>query len=134
MISGRVDPIPLMMKQDAMGIGLEEHDNAMHLAATAGPRRLESERQTLETDAERIERQVSVEIELITTIYLFVFTSLKLKNNKKFKENSMKLLQYFIANCATNAIRKYLNGRIILVPMTIIIKKYVILMSCVACS
>ncbi|KAI8050469.1 hypothetical protein BDF22DRAFT_695110 [Syncephalis plumigaleata] len=58
---GRVDPIPLMVKQDVMGLGLEEHDNAMHLAATAGPRLLESERQILETDAERIERQLKVE-------------------------------------------------------------------------
>ncbi|RKP26608.1 hypothetical protein SYNPS1DRAFT_13953, partial [Syncephalis pseudoplumigaleata] len=58
---GRVDPIPMLVKQDVTGIGLAEKDRAMHLSATAGPRRLESERQTLETDLERMERELRVE-------------------------------------------------------------------------
>ncbi|RKP09028.1 G-patch domain-containing protein [Thamnocephalis sphaerospora] len=58
---GRVDPIPVVRKADVMGIGRLEEDHAMHEAATAGPRMLESERQAIETEEERIYREAAVE-------------------------------------------------------------------------
>ncbi|KAI9596801.1 hypothetical protein BDF19DRAFT_436841 [Syncephalis fuscata] len=58
---GRIDPIPMIVKEDVTGIGLMDKEREMHSVATAGPRKLESERQARETDLERAERQMKVE-------------------------------------------------------------------------
>jgi Wiskott-Aldrich syndrome protein len=56
--SGRPDPIPFSVKNDQMGLGKASLDFAM-IDATVGQRRdLESERQTRETEEQKITREV----------------------------------------------------------------------------
>jgi hypothetical protein len=50
----------VIQKADITGLGRLEEDEAMHEAATAGPRMMESERQALETEEERAQREVSL--------------------------------------------------------------------------
>ncbi|KAI9494271.1 hypothetical protein BDB00DRAFT_819482 [Zychaea mexicana] len=54
---GRVDPIPIDIKEDALGVGKAEEEAAYHASSTAKRKTLDSERQLEETTEERALRE-----------------------------------------------------------------------------
>ena len=58
--SGRVDPIPMSLKSDAMGLGKAEEEETVLSSTSLRTRELESEKIARETAEERLAREVSV--------------------------------------------------------------------------
>ncbi|KAI8143771.1 G-patch domain-containing protein [Fennellomyces sp. T-0311] len=57
---GRVDPIRIDIKEDALGVGKAEEEAAYHASSTAKRKTMGSERQLEETESERILRESKV--------------------------------------------------------------------------
>ena len=57
---GRVDPIPIDIKEDVLGVGKAEEEQAYHESSTAKRKIMGSEKQLEETTEERVLRETKV--------------------------------------------------------------------------
>ncbi|KAG5459346.1 MAG: hypothetical protein BJ554DRAFT_261 [Olpidium bornovanus] len=58
---GRVEPVPFEHKQDFLGVGKKQQDDAAHVDSTAQRRLLDSEKLLTETEEQRKAREVCLE-------------------------------------------------------------------------
>jgi hypothetical protein len=56
---GRTDPIPFLVKLDALGLGKASHDERIIESTVSQRRELDSERMVKETEEQRKQREVS---------------------------------------------------------------------------
>ncbi|KAJ3057352.1 hypothetical protein HK097_008447 [Rhizophlyctis rosea] len=97
--TGRIDPIPIIYKDDSLGIGKSEQYEARHIEVTSKRKALDSERLLEETDEQRAEREskvlkeASIKSELKQTTSAF-YCSLCDKQYSKISEYETHLSSY----------------------------------------
>jgi hypothetical protein len=65
---GRPDPIPFLVKLDAMGLGKASHDARIIESTVSQRRGLDSERMIKETEEQRKKREVTAYTPMVSTI------------------------------------------------------------------
>ncbi|KAI8849190.1 hypothetical protein BC829DRAFT_392143 [Chytridium lagenaria] len=98
-LQGRVDPIPVSLKLDTTGVGKETQMNEAHVESTARRKALESEVIGMETEVDRMKREIKVgkyetikeEIKAVTAAF---YCSICDKQYSKISEYETHLSSY----------------------------------------
>lgn len=99
MITGRIDPIRIELKEDSLGLGKSEQLNFTHILSTSKRKALDSEKQLQETDIQRIEREYQVEkrqaiVQELKHVKRAFYCELCDKQYKKISEYEQHLQSY----------------------------------------